>query len=233
MLKPVVSAETWIGAGARGHRAASTPAPRSISGRCTGPRAACGGGVMFDPDSTRWCLCLYEAPMPAPRGMSVTLSPFRRPTAETAPVDAKAGCLYPNGARALVEAQARGFDNCLMRDMLGQRRRARQRQRLHGQGRGGATRRPRTAPSSTASPASGSSACCATPASRWSRRRLTLRRLPGRRRDLLLRQLRQGRADHAHRRARPAARPRLRARRAQLYWDYRAWPRAKAAVISG
>ena len=27
--------------------------------------------------------------------------------------------LYPNNARALLEARARGFDNCLMRDMLG------------------------------------------------------------------------------------------------------------------
>ena len=34
-------------------------------------------------------------------------------------LDAKAGCLYPNNARALIEAKARGFDNCLMCDMLG------------------------------------------------------------------------------------------------------------------
>ena len=34
-------------------------------------------------------------------------------------MDAKAGCLYPNNARALFEAQSRGFDNCLMRDALG------------------------------------------------------------------------------------------------------------------
>ncbi len=35
------------------------------------------------------------------------------------PVDAKAGCLYPNSARALFEARSRGFDNCLLCDMLG------------------------------------------------------------------------------------------------------------------
>ena len=35
------------------------------------------------------------------------------------PIDAKAGCLYPNNARALMEARSRGFDNCLMFDMLG------------------------------------------------------------------------------------------------------------------
>jgi len=71
------------------------------------------------PDSTRWCLSIYEAPMREPKGFSVTLSPFRRPTLETMPVDAKAGCLYPNNARALFEAQSRGFDNAIVCDMLG------------------------------------------------------------------------------------------------------------------
>jgi len=69
------------------------------------------GLVQPDPDSTRWCLTLFVAPMPQPAGNSITLSPFRRPTRECAPVEAKAGCLYPNNARA--------FDNCLMCDMLG------------------------------------------------------------------------------------------------------------------
>ena len=78
-----------------------------------------GGGVRFDPDSTNWCLCLYEAPMPPVSGVRATLSPFRRPSIETAPVDAKAACLYPNGARALTEALTRGYGNCLMRDGLG------------------------------------------------------------------------------------------------------------------
>ena len=35
------------------------------------------------------------------------------------PTDAKAGCLYPNNGRAILEAQSRGFDNALVRDMLG------------------------------------------------------------------------------------------------------------------
>lgn len=81
--------------------------------------AGLGGGVKFDPESTRWCLCLYESPLPGVRELAVTLSPFRKPTFETAPVDAKAGCLYPNNARALFEAAERGFDNCLMVDALG------------------------------------------------------------------------------------------------------------------
>ena len=78
-----------------------------------------GGGVKFDPSSTNWCLTIYEAPMPEPRGSAITLSPYRRPTAETAPVNAKASCLYANGSRALMEAAKRGYDNCLMLDMLG------------------------------------------------------------------------------------------------------------------
>lgn len=78
------------------------------------------GDIAPDPDSTRFALSLYEASMPtAGQGVSLTLSPFRRPTLETMPTDAKAGCLYPNNGRALIEARSRGFDNALLRDMLG------------------------------------------------------------------------------------------------------------------
>ena len=76
-------------------------------------------GVPADPSSTRFCLCLYEAPMIASSGFSVTVSPFRRPTFETMPTNAKAGCLYPNNGRAILEAKKRGFDNALVLDMLG------------------------------------------------------------------------------------------------------------------
>jgi len=76
-------------------------------------------GVPADPESTRFCLCLYEAPMIAPTGFSLTVSPFRRPTFETMPTNSKAGCLYPNNGRAILEARMRGFDNALVLDMLG------------------------------------------------------------------------------------------------------------------
>jgi branched-chain amino acid aminotransferase len=78
-------------------------------------------GLALPPDaaSTQFCLTVYEAPMPEPTGFSVTRSPYRRPTLECMPVNAKAGCLYPNNGRALLEARSRGFDNCLMADMLG------------------------------------------------------------------------------------------------------------------
>ncbi|HSM39896.1 MAG TPA: branched-chain amino acid aminotransferase [Afifellaceae bacterium] len=80
------------------------------------------GGFMSvppDPDSTRFSLCLFETPMPEPTGMTLGVSPFRRPTVECMPTNAKAGCLYPNNARAVLEAASRGFDNALVRDMLG------------------------------------------------------------------------------------------------------------------
>ncbi|MEL6297042.1 MAG: branched-chain amino acid aminotransferase [Pseudomonadota bacterium] len=76
-------------------------------------------GVPSDPDSTRFLLCLYVAPMISPTGFSLGLSPFRRPTIETMPTNAKSGCLYPNNGRAIMEAKSRGFDNALVLDMLG------------------------------------------------------------------------------------------------------------------
>ena len=76
-------------------------------------------GVPAEPSSTRFCLCLYESPMIASSGFSITVSPFRRPSLETMPTNAKAGCLYPNNGRAILEAKMRGFDNALVLDMLG------------------------------------------------------------------------------------------------------------------
>ena len=80
------------------------------------------GGYMSvpaDPASTRFLLCLYEASMPGPSGFSVGVSPYRRPTPESMPTNAKSGCLYPQNGRAIMEAKSRGFDNALVRDMLG------------------------------------------------------------------------------------------------------------------
>ncbi|WP_417680232.1 branched-chain amino acid aminotransferase [Roseibium sp.] len=80
-----------------------------------------GAGVIAaDPESTRFCMCLFDAPMAGKEAAnSITLSHFRRPTIETMPVNAKAGCLYPNNARAMAEAKGRGFDNAVVLDMLG------------------------------------------------------------------------------------------------------------------
>ena len=79
------------------------------------------GLVAVDPESTRFALVIFEAAMPPKDqpGVKLTLSPFRRPTMECMPTNAKAGCLYPNNGRILSEARSRGFDNALVRDMLG------------------------------------------------------------------------------------------------------------------
>ncbi|KQZ63172.1 aminotransferase [Rhizobium sp. Root149] len=75
--------------------------------------------VAADPESTRFALCLFEAPMHTAQPSSLTVSPFRRPNPEVAMTSAKTGSLYPNSGRAIIEAKNRGFDNALMRDMNG------------------------------------------------------------------------------------------------------------------
>jgi branched-chain amino acid aminotransferase len=117
-LKPLVSDAEWLGLALDGIKKFDGKTALYVRPMYWAD-AGIGGGVKFDAESTRWCLCIYEAPMPEPTGTSITLSPHRRPTMETAPVAAKAGCLYPNNGHALIEAAARGFDNCILRDMLG------------------------------------------------------------------------------------------------------------------
>ncbi len=117
-LKPVVLTEEWIKLAHEGIARFDQKVALYIRPMYWGEKE--GPWVhAHDPESTRWCLTIYEAPLRPPRGFSITLSPFRRPTFETMPVNAKAGCLYPNNARCLFEAQSRGFDNAAVCDMLG------------------------------------------------------------------------------------------------------------------
>ena len=118
-LEPVVPVEQWAALARDGARRFARETPLYIRPMYWAEAGAAGGGVMFDPGSTAWCLCLHEAAFPPPTGAAITLSPFRRPTADVAPVEAKAGSLYPNSGRALREAVERGFANCLMLDGLG------------------------------------------------------------------------------------------------------------------
>src|SRR5689334_21200412 len=117
-LKPGLTVEEWVGLAREGMKKFAKDTTLYVRpmywAERPGPMA-----LPPDPDSTRFALTLYDAPMRKPEGFSVTLSPFRRPTEETAPVDAKAGCLYPNNARAMFEAKSRGFDNCIVRDVAG------------------------------------------------------------------------------------------------------------------
>ena len=75
--------------------------------------------VSPDPDSAAFALCLEERPMAPPDGLTMGTTRFRRPTPDCMPVDAKAGCLYPNNARMLREVNARGFQNAIVCDAIG------------------------------------------------------------------------------------------------------------------
>ncbi len=72
------------------------------------------------PGRTGFAICLEEIPMPAPDATAtLTRTRFRRPVLDDAVVNAKAGCLYPNNARMIAEARAKGFTNALVADALG------------------------------------------------------------------------------------------------------------------
>ena len=98
-LKPVVDTQTWLDLAREGIARFDAKAELYIRPMYWAQNGS-GGGVLFDPETTNWCLSIYVAPMPAPAGTAITLSPFRRPTIESAPVDCKAACLYPNNSRA-------------------------------------------------------------------------------------------------------------------------------------
>ena len=69
---------------------------------------------------TGFAICLEEIPLAdAAASVTLTRTQFRRPVLESAVVDAKAGCLYPNNARMLVEARSKGFGNALVADAMG------------------------------------------------------------------------------------------------------------------
>jgi branched-chain amino acid aminotransferase len=72
-----------------------------------------------DPGSTAVAICLEDLPMRTPGPMALTVSPFRRPSPDSAICSAKAACHYPNNARIVREARARGFHNALSLDQEG------------------------------------------------------------------------------------------------------------------
>ncbi|CAN7188477.1 branched-chain amino acid aminotransferase [Pararhizobium sp. LjRoot255] len=119
-LKPVVTAEDIENLAWEGCKKFDGKTALYIKPMYWAEHGSSGSVVAADPESTRFALCLFEAPMGNGHGGSLlTVSPFRRPTMECMPTDAKAGCLYPNNGRIIREAQSRGFDNALVRDMLG------------------------------------------------------------------------------------------------------------------
>lgn len=118
-LKPTMSVETIMGLVPDGLRRFKSKDAVYIRPMYWADEGGPGSVVPPNPATTRFLLCLYVSPLNPPKGFSITLSPFRRPSLETMPTNAKAGCLYPNNARCVMEARSRGFDNALVLDMLG------------------------------------------------------------------------------------------------------------------
>ncbi len=76
--------------------------------------------IVPSPDEVGFAVCLEAIPMaPSDSSTTLTRTRFRRPVLEDAVVNAKAGCLYPNNARMLTEARAKGFGNALVADAMG------------------------------------------------------------------------------------------------------------------
>jgi len=76
--------------------------------------------IVPKPGATGFAVSLEEIPMAAPdASATLTTTRFRRPVLEDAVVNAKAGCLYPNNARRLAEAKAKGYSNALAADAMG------------------------------------------------------------------------------------------------------------------
>ncbi|GHE99037.1 branched chain amino acid aminotransferase [Aliiroseovarius zhejiangensis] len=77
-------------------------------------------GIVPKEGATGFAISLEEIPMaPETAATTLTTTRFRRPVMEDAVVNAKAGCLYPNNARMLAEARAKGYGNALVADALG------------------------------------------------------------------------------------------------------------------
>lgn len=77
-------------------------------------------GILPREGSTGFAVCLEEIPMAPPTATTtLTTTRFCRPTLDSAVVNAKAGCLYPNNARMMAEAKSKGYGNALVADALG------------------------------------------------------------------------------------------------------------------
>ncbi len=80
-----------------------------------------GDATAIVPDgNVGFAICLEEREMASAEvSVKTTTTRFRRPVLEDAVVNAKAGCLYPNNARMLAEVRAKGYQNALVADAMG------------------------------------------------------------------------------------------------------------------
>ena len=119
MLKPTVSAKEMVDIvweGLKLYPADAAVYIRPMYWAIDGDLSA----IVPKSETVGFAICLEQIPL-APETSSVRLTEtrFRRPVLEDAVVNAKAGCLYPNNARMLVEARSKGFDNALVADAMG------------------------------------------------------------------------------------------------------------------
>lgn len=76
--------------------------------------------IVPDQGEPGFAIVLEEIPMaPSDATTTLTTTVFHRPVMADAVVNAKAACLYPNNARMLAEARAKGYGNALVADALG------------------------------------------------------------------------------------------------------------------
>ncbi len=75
--------------------------------------------IVPEGEATGFAVCLEEIPFRAQTSTTLTTTRFCRPVMESSVVNAKAGCLYPNNARMLVDARSKGFANALVADAMG------------------------------------------------------------------------------------------------------------------
>jgi branched-chain amino acid aminotransferase len=119
MITPTVDAETMEGIirdGLRGFAQGEAVYIRPMYWAIDGTEL----GVEPLPDCTGFAVSLESIAMPAASATTTLCrTRFRRPVLEDSVCNAKAGCLYPNNARMLVEAKAKGFGNALVADALG------------------------------------------------------------------------------------------------------------------
>ena len=119
MITPTVSAEHMVEIALEGLKAY----PKDTAVYIRPMYWALDGGEMAvapKEGATGFCISLEAIPMPKPgAAATLTRTRFRRPVMEDAVVNAKAGCLYPNNARMLMEAKRKGFTNALVTDAMG------------------------------------------------------------------------------------------------------------------
>src|SRR5207245_10059321 len=100
-LKPTVSTEEWVKLAREGITRFDKDAALYIRPMYWAEKE--GPWVQaHDPESTRWCLAIYEAPLRIPKGSSSTSPPHRPATHDTNQQHAPAGPPCPNNHHALL-----------------------------------------------------------------------------------------------------------------------------------